>query len=280
MDVIAELAYPLAFGVIAALLGIPDDDRHRFQDWSDGLMRFGNDAGTRAASAVADMSAYFTRLAATRRRHPCEDLVSRLSTATEGEDVLSEDELVAQCVGILVAGYETTTAALGSVALAARQDPQAWHLLGRRPDQTGALVEEILRLAPPFQHARRTVRADFAWHGQPARAGDPIIVWIAAANRDPTSFADPDRLDPTRASAQTRAPHLAFGHGVHYCLGAALARSELDVALSTLHRRYPRLQLSSVDWRAGGAVHGPQTLRAILDADSRWPASHGDRISD
>lgn len=257
-DLMPELAAPLPAIVIARLLGIPQQDWQRFKAWSDGIIGF-NITQEKIANFF-ELGQYLRGQIAERREHPQDDLISGLIAARDEADALTEDELVGQCVILLVGGHETTTYAIGNAAHRLLADPDRWAALPELPIEP--VIEELLRFDSPFQALARRASEDLSYGGQQVQAGDTIWLWIASANRDPARFADPDRLDLTRQDNR----HLTFGLGPHYCLGAALARLELQVAISTLRERYPNLTITSstIDWRRDGAIRGPRTLPVRL----------------
>jgi cytochrome P450 len=239
VDLIASLAHPLPVIVISELLGVPSEDEERFKGWSEALAR-GLDPDflvpveelTRRDRAREEFGAYFRELADRRRRSPGDDLLSGLVAIEE----LSEADLIATCILLLVAGHETTVnlIANGTLALLRSPDQLAW--LRDNPGSATAAVEELLRYDPPVQLSARVALEDVEIAGQSIRTGEGVMLLLGAANRDPDVFADPERLDLTRWVKE--APrHLAFGQGIHFCLGAPLARIEGQVALSALVQR-------------------------------------------
>lgn len=238
MDVIADFAYPLPVIVIAELLGIPTADRAQFKQWSDAIVTGARAAGMEGRNPQAEMSAYFTRLIAERRDAPRDDLISALLAAQIDSQHLSLVELLGFCVLLLVAGNETTTNLIGNAILCLDEHPDALDRLRAQPDLLPGAIEEVLRYRSPVQSMfRATIRAA-AIGGQTIPAGQPVIAWIGSANRDPAQFPDPDRFDITRAPNR----HLAFGQGIHFCLGAPLARLEARIALGTMLARLPHVR--------------------------------------
>jgi unspecific monooxygenase len=239
VDLISALAHPLPAIVISEMLGVPPEDEERFKAWSDLLSR-GLDPDflvppedlARRDQARVRFGEYFRHLAARRRNSPGEDLLSGLVAIEE----LSEDDLLATCVLLLVAGHETTVnlIANGTLALLRSPDQLAW--FRANPDSAPAVVEELLRYDPPVQLSARVALEDAEVAGQRIRRGEGVMLLLGAANRDPDVFADPDRLDVTRWVTETPR-HLAFGQGIHFCLGAPLARIEGQIALTALTRR-------------------------------------------
>ncbi|HEY3247712.1 MAG TPA: cytochrome P450 [bacterium] len=245
MDVVRVLAYPLPVIVIAELLGIPVDDRELFKKWSDALAAtlepfVPKDLQSEVLLANEALRAYLSRIFAQRRREPRDDLISALMQAEEAGDRLTEEEAFSAVRLLLVAGHETTTNLIGNGLLALLRYQDQWRLL--REDRTliPAAVEELLRFDSPVQLTVRIATEPLDLDGKHIRPGDQLIVLLGAANRDPAQFSDPDRLLITREEKR----HLAFGHGIHFCLGAPLARLEMQVTLSALLERFPQLHLT------------------------------------
>jgi cytochrome P450 len=258
-DVMADLAAPLPAIVIAQLLGIPADDWATFKRWSDGIIGF--NITQEKLDNFFELGQYLRARIAERRSQPRDDLISGLVAARDQDDALSEDELVSQCIVLLVGGHETTTYALGNAVYRLLAHRSLWESLPSIPIESA--VEELLRFDSPFQALSRRARADLALGDQHIAAGDTLWLWIAAANHDPAQFGRPDEIDLTRQENR----HLSFGLGPHYCLGSALARLELQVALSTLRHRCPDVCLATahVEWKRDGAIRGPQTLPVSRD---------------
>jgi pimeloyl-[acyl-carrier protein] synthase len=266
-DFVAEFAAPLPVLVICELLGVPVEDRHRFTDWSttlaaglDHLTSPEPGALRRGDLAAAGLTAYFHELLTRRRAAPADDLLSALLGAVEDGRRLSEDELLATCVLLLFAGHETTVNLLGNGLLALLRQPEQCRALRDEPNNAAAAVEELLRFDSPVQRTSRVALADVELgQGDRIRAGEPVVVLIGAANRDPAEFPDPDRLDLARPNAGR---HLSFGAGIHYCLGGPLARLEAQIAMAELLRRLPHLRLldDHVRWRPTFGLRGLQAL--------------------
>ncbi|MFI5849422.1 cytochrome P450 [Micromonospora chalcea] len=245
VDFMAAFAYPLPVGVICALLGVPAADRPLFRRWATDLTGVLEPEITADELAVADrgaaeLRAYFTELVATRRRAPADDLTTALVQAHDGGDRLSGDELLANLIVLLVAGFETTTNLLGNGLVALLEHPRAAAALAEHPEFAPGYVDELLRYDSPVQLTSRMSTA-------PARYGDVdlppeswVIVMLGAANRDPRRYPEPARFDPWRPQVHP----LSFGAGPHYCLGAALARLEAQVAFPLLLRRLPGLAVA------------------------------------
>ncbi|MDQ0815195.1 cytochrome P450 [Streptomyces sp. B3I7] len=240
-DLIAAYAAPLPITVICDLLRIPGDNRYDFRAWTDALMAPDPTRPARARDAVGRLLAFFTGLIADRRRHPGDDLLSALVAVRDEEDRLSEDELMSLAFLILVAGYENAVHLIGNAVAALLAHPAQLAALRADPALLDGAVEELARYDGPMPLAvRRFPVEDVAIGGVTVPAGETVLLSLAAAHRDPRRFPEPDRLDLTRDATG----HLALGHGIHYCLGAPLARMETSVALTALFDRFPDLTLA------------------------------------
>lgn len=240
MELMRDFAEPLPITVIAEMLGVPAEDRARFKSWSDDMTAlldpFNSPKGLKGAQeAFVGLAAYFRDIFAQRRRAPRDDLVSRLVAAEEGGDALSEAELLSTCVIILGAGHETTTKLIGNAVIALLGHPDERKRFADDPGLARTAVDEFLRFDAPVQLTDRVATRDCEIGGRRVRKGQIVGLLLAAANRDPEVFADPDRLDLGRRDN----PHVSFGQGHHFCLGAQLARVEAEVALTTLVQRFP-----------------------------------------
>jgi pimeloyl-[acyl-carrier protein] synthase len=262
-DLIARYAFPLPVIVIAQMLGVPATDRTLFKDWSSVLAR-AIDAnpspeelaqGAHVAQQVAD---YLRDVVNERRRAPKEDLISGLIAAEEQGQKLTEDELLATCVLLLVAGHETTVNLIANGTLTLLRHPAALAQLRATPDLIVSAVEELLRFESPVQSTSRYALQDVELGGKLIRQGQQVIPVLAAANRDPAVFANPDQLDLARPNNQ----HLAFAAGIHYCVGAPLARAEGQIALGALFQRFANLALATeqVEWRQSLVFRGMRAL--------------------
>ncbi len=268
MDVIADLAYPLPSIVIAEMLGVPPADRDRFKRWSDDLAAFIGlspalvESARRAQGSMLEFADYFREIIAARRAQPGEDLLSALIAAEAQGDVLSEEELLANCILLLAAGHETTTNLIGNGLLALLRHPDALARLRREPDLIRSAVEELLRYDSPVQATARLAKADVEVGGRTIQAGQGVVLLLGAANRDPEQFPDPHALDLARADNR----HLAFGAGAHFCVGAPLARLEGQIAIGTVLRRFPDLRLvdAPLAWRESVAFRGLESLPVAL----------------
>ena len=245
MDVINDLAYPLPVMVICEMLGVASKDRDQFKKWTDDLALFLGDF-RRAAEHVEvaqrsalDMIDYLRGIIRECRQHPREDLISALVAAEEEGEKFSEDELFSMFVLLQIGGHETTTNLIGNGMLALLQNPGEVQKLRDNPSLIDTAVEEFLRYHSPIQNTSRFATEDVEIGGQRISKGQFIRLYIGAANRDPARFPDPDRLDITRQDNR----HLAFVLGPHFCLGAALARLEGQIAIGTALDRLPGLQI-------------------------------------
>ncbi|MFE9924199.1 cytochrome P450 [Streptomyces sp. NPDC005774] len=239
-DLIASYAAPLPITVICDLLGVAPHDRHDFRSWTDAMVVPDPAQPDRAKEAVRDMLAFFTQLIADKRASPDDDLLSALIAVRDDEDRLSEDELMSLAFLILFAGYENTVHLIGNSTLALLSHPDQLRALRADPNRLGGAVEELARYDGPVPLAiRRFPTEDITIGGVGIPAGETVLLSLAAAHRDPHRFTEPDRLDIGRDATG----HLALGHGIHYCLGAPLARMETEVALAALLDRFPTLAL-------------------------------------
>ncbi|MCZ9353753.1 cytochrome P450 [Streptomyces mutabilis] len=261
-DVVKDLAEPFTIAVICRLLGVPYEDRARFQHWSDVIMSTTAYTREEAAEADAAIRGYLADLVAARRAEPHDDLLGDLVAARDNDDRLSEDELITFGVTLLVAGHETSAHQLANMVYVLLRNEDQLKLLRARPELLPQAVEELLRFVPLGNGIgnARIATEDVEMSGGTVRAGEGVLAAAINANRDPRVFTDPDRLDITRE----RNPHLAFGHGAHYCLGAQLARMELRVAIGALLTRFPDVRLAvaadEVVWKSGGLFRGPVRL--------------------
>ncbi|PKV83211.1 cytochrome P450 [Streptomyces sp. TLI_146] len=259
LDFVARLAVPLPVIVICQLLGVPQADRPAVQRWSAELFAEGEPDVIDAASHA--LAGYMTDLIAAKRLDPGSSLLDRLISARDGEDRLSEEELVSLAVLLLVAGHETTTNALGNALLALLQHPGVLARLRENPDRVSAAMDELLRFDSAVSMAtfRFTTEA-VTLGGTEIPAGVPVLVALGAANRDPARFPEPDHLDPDRDAAA----HLAFGHGIHRCVGAPLAVAEVEIALRAVLTRFPGIRLAvppaRLEWRRTRLVRGLASL--------------------
>lgn len=244
VNFIDAFAFPLPVAVIGELLGVPAADRPQFQplvrDWTLLLDVYGPDVLARGDAAAGRIRDYLADLAAQRRRQPRPDLMTALVQAESDGERLTEDELLTTAALLFAAGFETTTHLLGNALVALLASPAELDRLRRSPELAASAVLELLRYDSSVQITARTALSDTELNGVPLPAGQRVVAYLGAANRDPARFPDPDRLDLARPD---NAP-LSFGGGIHYCLGAALARLEGEIALPALFERFPRIALA------------------------------------
>lgn len=259
-DVIQDLAYPLPAIAISEMLGVPAGDRDQFKNWTGDLAAFlGNvrmvaETGEVAQKSVFELSDYLRNIISQRRLEPQEDLISALVAAEEEGDRFSEAELYSMCILLMMAGHETTTNLIGNGLLALLQNREQLELLRAGPEMIETAVEEFLRYDSPVQSAARIAMADIELGGKRIDKGQRVTMVLGAANRDPERFSNPDRLDIAREDNR----HLSFGFGSHFCLGAALARLEGQIAIGGVVQRWPDLRLDAdeLEWRYNPAFRG------------------------
>ncbi len=261
-DFLATLAEPLPVTVIAELLGIPNADRHLLRPWSADIcgmyeLHPSETSARRAVRACIEFGDYLRELARERRAHPHDDLISALANVVDSGDRLSEDELIGTCVLLLNAGHEASVNAAGNGLWALFRYPAELARLKEDPTLVSTAIDEMLRFDTPLQLFERWVLEDVEISGVRVPKGAEIGLLFGSANRDPSAFHDPDRFDITR----TPNPHVSFGAGIHFCLGAALARMEAQILFETTLRRLPRLQLvTEPRWKSGYIIRGLETL--------------------
>lgn len=264
-DLVEDLAKPLPTIVIADLLGVPREDRKAFRHWSDQLVQDNPDdpaAATRAMEGGASLIAYFADLIAERRRSPRDDLLTALITAEIDEKGLSEDELFGMCVLLLVAGNETTTNLVSNSAVLFAQHPEQWRAIAADVSLLPGAIEECLRFDSPVQALARTLTRTVEIHGQTMEEGEKVLLVYGSANRDEREFSEPDDFDIERTVDR----QLAFGHGIHFCLGAPLARLEAQIAYSELLRRSPEWTVTGDPERMhSGPIRGLSRLPVSLN---------------
>lgn len=261
-DLVQGLALPLPVTVICEMLGVPPRDQHRFRDFSDAILSTTAYTREQIDSARDSLEGYLAELVALRRAEPTDDLLGALVAARDDEDRLSERELVNLGVGLLIAGHETTANQIANFTYVLLTQREYWEQLRREPELIPGAVEELLRYVQLGAGGGqpRVATEDVVLSGVTVRAGEAVFVHTQAANRDEAVFEEPEKLDLTRQ----RNPHIAFGYGAHHCLGAQLARVELQVALEALLERFPTLRpavpLDEIPWKRGLLVRGPAQL--------------------
>ena len=269
-EVMSGLAYPLPVIVICELLGVPVDDRHQMEGWSSDASRMldfsqiTEDEAMKGIIAAMNFINYFNGLFDERRAEPQDDLLTALLKVEEEGDKLTEEELRAMVLLLFVAGHETTMNLIGNGLFALLTNRDQWERLVADPSLVPSAVEECLRYDGPVHLTGRLATTDLEVAGQKFRKGEQVVTLLAAANRDPERFPDPDRFDVAREDNQ----HLTFSHGIHYCLGAALARLEGQVVFSRLVERYPDIELAcdpdTIQYRPHFVLRGLQTLPVRL----------------
>ncbi|WP_405639784.1 cytochrome P450 [Streptomyces uncialis] len=258
-DLVDRFALPLPVAVICRLLGVPTEDRPRFRVWSDAALSTSSLTAAEFKANREELRAYMAGLVELHRQEPRDDLMTTLIEARDGGDRLSEVELIDLCVAVLVAGHETTASQIPNFVLTLLDHPDQLARLRARPELVPDAVEELLRFVPLGSGAAapRYATEDIEVGGTLVRAGTPVLVAAGAANRDALRFTAPGVLDIARAGNQ----HLGFGHGVHHCLGASLARMELQEAVGALLARFPGLRLAGdVTWKSEMLVRGPRVM--------------------
>jgi P450-derived glycosyltransferase activator len=260
-DLVSRVAAPMPIAVITDLLGIPDASAEEFARYGatigsalSGVQSIAH--ARRLIAAERELSRIFADVFALKRRHPGDDVISRL--VADDNLAVSPHEFVPLCKLLLIAGFETTVNLIGNTLLALLEHPDQWRALTEDPSLAAAAVEETLRYDAPVQRTVRVARSEVTLASTRVQAGEVVVLLIGGANRDPAAFPDPDRFDITR---QPAADHLAFSAGIHYCLGAPLAKLEATTAVRTLAERFPELQRSGpVRRRSGTVIRGLQTF--------------------
>lgn len=272
MDVAADFSVPLPMQVIATMIGIPTKDWAQFRSWSDGILKLSyarsggaeaEEAGREFQRVTAEMSPYLAEMIRERRAAPQNDLLTRLIEAEVDGEKLSHEEILGFFQLLVVGGQETTANLINNAIVCFLDHPDQLALLRNAPELLTTAIEEVLRYRSPVQWVMRTPRQKIDMHGKTIEAGKLVLAMIGSANRDPGAFKDPDRFDIRRNPN----PHVAFGHGVHSCLGAALARMEARIALGGFLARVKNFEkVSNVPWEPRKAlhVHGPAQLAIRL----------------
>ncbi len=258
-DLVDRYALPIPVGVICAMLGVPEEDRPKFRTWSDAALSTSSLTAEESARNTDELRAYMAGLIEVHRGSPRDDIMTSLIQARDAGDRLSELELVDLCVAILVAGHETTATQIPNFVLTLLEHPEELRRLRENTDLLNGAVEELLRFVPLGMGASqaRYATEDVEVGGTLVRAGEPVLVAVGSANRDALRFDEPGTLNVARPATQ----HLGFGHGVHHCLGAPLARLELQEALGALITRFPGLRAAGdVEWKGQMLVRGPRVM--------------------
>ncbi len=266
MDLLDDFAVPLPVTVIGELLGVPEADRRYLRPWSADIVAMYElnhtpEQAQRAVQASIEFSDYLRNLAKERRKHPQDDLITALAQAEEDGDKLTEDELISTCVLLLNAGHEATVNVIGNGMRALFQYPDQLDLLRHNPMLIQTAIEELMRFDTPLQLFRRWILEDMDYKGHAFQQGKEVALLFASANRDSAQFEHPQQLDLTRQDN----PHVTFGAGIHYCLGAPLARLELQIAFQTLLTRFPKLEpIEEPVFRDAFVIRGLQDFRLLI----------------
>jgi cytochrome P450 len=245
MDIIQDLGYPLPVIVIAEMMGIPSEDRAKFKEWSDNIVAMADLGGEVDYSAfignqsIMEMSAYFMNMIEHRRENRGDDLISGLLKANIDGETLTIIEMLGFCALLLVAGNETTTNLIGNAMLTFAEHPEAWQKLRSDREMLPQAIEEVLRYRSPVQSMFRVTKREVEVAGTKIPARAPVVAWIGSANHDEEQYPDADIFQLERKPKG----HLAFGHGIHYCLGAPLARLEAEIALGEMLDRFEQIAL-------------------------------------
>jgi hypothetical protein len=271
MDMIADFANPLPAIVTAKLLGVPVEDHEQLHAWVIDLAEvLGNfqhhpDRVAEIVQSLEDLKSYVAARMEEQRRYPTSGLIDSLMRAEVDGHRLSDEEVIANTIITLIGGHETTTNLIASGFLTLLRNPESLQQLRNRPEIVGSAVEELLRFESPVQHTARIAPADMQLGGKSVQKGSRVVAVLAAANRDPNRFPDPDRLDLLRPDNR----HLAFGWAAHFCFGAPLARMEGQIAFNALLRRLSRPTLldQTLDWRANAGLRGLTTLNVSFGPD-------------
>jgi len=266
MDLIADFAFPLPITVISEMLGVQAKDHAKFREWSGELIASGalSSESSTMGAGILQLANYVRGLVADHHKHPKDDLVSQLIDAEENGDRLSDREIISTTILLLIAGHETTVNLIGNGMLALMQYPEQMDKLKCDPSLTKAAVEEILRFVNPVQTVNRYAGEDIEVAGVSIPKGSHVMMMVAAANHDSTNFAHADDLNVTSDEAK----HVAFSQGIHYCLGAPLARLEGEIAFNTLLKRLPNIHLAvapeQLTWRPAFELRGLNSLPVVF----------------
>jgi pimeloyl-[acyl-carrier protein] synthase len=274
MDLIADFAFPLPLTIICEVLGFPESDHEALKHWTEAIIPTIEPVTTEiilkdGATAATEMFNYFRAQIENRRRNPQHDLLSALVQAEEGGDTLSLDEMLANLLLLVIAGHETTVNLIGNGMLSLIENPEAMKKLQSNPELIPSAIEEFLRFQSPLQITERYVKEDLEIEGQSLKKGDRVCLIIGAANRDPQQFENPGSLNIER----TPNKHLSFGQGIHFCVGAPLARFEAKLAFEQLLTRLPNIALAAdrVEFKPIVGFRGLQSLPITFDVHALTP---------
>ena len=252
MDIVPDLAATLPIHIIGQILGVPAADRHLFRSWADSILAFqgvnkpSEDNLQRAQDAIVSIRPYIREMVEERRREPKEDLLGKFVAAESEGGRISEEELINTCVTFFVAGQDTTIALISNALFTLLSHPDQLQLLRENPQLLASAIEEALRFESPIPRQPRLMKKDLELGGKLLKKGDVVFQMLNAANRDPDYFSEPDKFNIRRENNR----HIAFGQGIHFCVGAVLARAEAVIAVGTAIRRLPNLRLANprADW--------------------------------
>lgn len=268
LDIIADFAKPLPVTVISQILGIPVEDRYQLKQWSHWLGYIfdpmkASDISSQLTQSIVEFREYLTELIAKRRQKPENDLITALIQARDEQDKLSEEELLVTCMLLFASGEETTVNLIGNGVLSLLRHPDQLEKLRQKPSLIQSAVEELLRYESPLQISGRTAIENIEIGGKLIKKGPPVFLILGAANRDPAQYHNPDQLDITRPNNN----HFAFGDGIHYSMGAALARTQGQIAINTLVQKLPnlKLQTNKLEWRENIFLRGLKKLPINFD---------------
>jgi cytochrome P450 len=263
VDVVEKMTTPLPVAVIAGMMGVPNERAMDFKRWSNAIMGIQeNPFEGERIRMLMELRGYFTQLAAERRAAPGDDLVSALTRVGDASETLSDDQVVGFCVLLMIAGNETTTNLLGNLLNRLAVAPEDWAALREDPGLIEGAIEESLRLDSPAQMVIRRATRDVAVGGRTIKAGEAVMAYLASANRDPARWADPANFE----LARERERHVAFGHGVHTCIGAPLARMEAKAAMGALVARFSAIERGAERGHRlpGGLLYGFRSLPVVF----------------
>ena len=266
MDIVPDLAAPLPLNIIAEIMGVPVRDRHLIKKWTDDLLSFQgvNKPSemdlSRAQGSLAEIRVYIRDMVEERRRQPKQDLMSKFVAVEAAGERLSEAELINTCVTLFTAGHETTLSLISNTIYALLSNPDQLSLLQQNPNLLEPAIEESLRFESPVSRQTRLVRGETKIRGSVLKDGEMVFQMLNAANRDPEVFSDPDTFDIRREKNH----HIAFGQGIHFCVGGTLSRAEAFVAVGTVIKRLPNLHLAhdKPDWDVG--KRNSRVLKSLL----------------
>jgi pimeloyl-[acyl-carrier protein] synthase len=269
LDIIADFAKPLPVEIISHILGIPSEDRSQLKQWSHWLGYIfdpmkASEVSQQLTQSIIEFREYLTQLIAKRQQKPEHDLITALIHARDEQDKLSGEELLVTCMLLFASGEETTVNLIGNGVLSLLHHPDQLEELRQNPSLIQNAVEELLRYESPLQISGRTAIENIEIGGKLIKKGLPVFIALGAANRDPAQFNNPDKLDLNRIDSK----HFAFGDGIHYCMGAALARTQGQIAINTLIQRLPnlRLQTDKLEWRENIFLRGLKSLPVSFDS--------------